>query len=125
MAAAPADFESARTFPHKIKKNAKGLSLELKPTVDILRSLGERKKHQLLIGFALETENGISNARKKLKEKNLDLVVLNAANDPQSGFESDTNQVTVIRSGKKPQELPLMTKRDLAVKLLELIADLS
>ncbi|MCX6834217.1 MAG: phosphopantothenoylcysteine decarboxylase, partial [candidate division Zixibacteria bacterium] len=92
---------------------------------DILRSLGERRKHQLLIGFALETENGVANARKKLKEKNLDLIVLNSANDPQSGFESDTNQVTVIRSGKKPQELPLMTKRELAIKLLELIADLS
>jgi phosphopantothenoylcysteine decarboxylase/phosphopantothenate--cysteine ligase len=125
MAAAPADFEPARAFPQKIKKNAKGLSLELKPTVDILRTLGERKKRQLLVGFALETENGVANARKKLKEKNLDLIVLNSANDPQSGFESDTNQVTVIRSGQKPRKLPLMLKRDLAIKLLELIADLS
>lgn len=125
MAAAPADFESAKTFPHKIKKNAKGLNLDLKPTVDILRTLGKKKKHQLLVGFALETENGLANARRKLKEKNLDLIVLNSANDPQSGFESDTNQVKVIRLGKKPQELPLMTKRDLAVKLLEIIADLS
>ena len=124
-AAAPADFEPARTYPQKIKKNAKGLCLELKPTVDILRSLGERKKRQLLVGFALETENGVANARKKLKEKNLDLIVLNSAGDPQSGFESDTNQVTVIRSAKKLQVLPLMSKRDLAIKLLELIADLS
>ena len=124
MAAAPADFEPAKTFPHKIKKNAKGLSLELKPTVDILRTLGEKKKHQLLIGFALETENGVANARKKLKEKNLDMIVLNSANDPQSGFESDTNQVTIIRPGLKPQTIPLATKRALAVKLLELIADL-
>jgi phosphopantothenoylcysteine decarboxylase/phosphopantothenate--cysteine ligase len=124
MAAAPADFEPARTFPHKIKKNAKGLSLEFKPTVDILRSLGERKKHQLLVGFALETENGVANARKKLKEKNLDLIVLNSPNDPQSGFESDTNQVTVIHPGKKPQNLPLMSKHELAVRLIRLIADL-
>ena len=125
MAAAPADFEPARTSPHKIKKNDNGLRLDLQPTVDILRTLGEKKKRQILVGFALETDNGVANARRKLREKNLDLIVLNSAGDPQSGFESDTNQVTIIRSGKKPQVLPLMSKRDLAFKLLELIADLT
>jgi phosphopantothenoylcysteine decarboxylase/phosphopantothenate--cysteine ligase len=121
MAAAPADFEPTDTYPQKIKKQANGLTLNLKPTVDILQTLGKKKKHQLLVGFALETENGVANARKKLTEKNLDLIVLNTAGDPQSGFESDTNKVIVIRPGMKPLVFPLTGKRELAGKLLELL----
>jgi len=122
MAAAPADFEPATKATRKIKKGPAGLHLELTPTVDILAELGARKKKQVLVGFALETENGVDNARKKLKAKNLDLIVLNSPRDPESAFDYDTNRVTIIRPGRRPVAWPLMWKNELAVKLLEIIA---
>ena len=87
-----------------------------------MERLGRRKKKQLLVGFALETENGTTNARRKLKAKNLDLILLNSANDPGVGFDSDTNQVTLIRPGRKPERWSQMAKSSLATKLLEKIA---
>jgi len=122
MAAAPADFEPAAKATRKIKKGPAGLRLDLKPTVDILAELGARKKKQVVVGFALETENGVDNARKKLKAKNLDLIVLNSPRDPESAFDYDTNRVTIIRPGRRPEAWPLLSKNELAVKLLEIIA---
>ena len=122
MAAAPADFMPTEVVSRKIKKGRAGSSLDLKPTVDILERLGRRKKKQLLVGFALETENGVANARKKLKAKNLDLVLLNSPCDPHSAFDHDTNQVTLIRPGRRPERWELMPKAEVACKLLELVA---
>jgi phosphopantothenoylcysteine decarboxylase/phosphopantothenate--cysteine ligase len=119
MAAAPADYAPAEISDQKIKKTTTAPALGLKPTIDILERLGRRKSKQLLIGFALETENGLANARKKLKAKNLDLILLNSACEPGSGFDSDTNQVTLIRPGRKPEVWDNMTKLSVAAKLLE------
>jgi len=122
MAAAPADFTPAKPARRKIKKSGADLTLALEPTVDILAKLGARKKHQVLVGFALETENGLVNARKKLRAKNLDLIVLNSISDSHSAFDRDTDRVTIIRPGRKPEAWPLLPKSELAVKLVEIIA---
>ncbi len=122
MAAAPADYAPAEVSDQKIKKATASRQLALKPTIDILERLGRRKKSQLLVGFALETENGVANARLKLKSKNLDLIVLNSACEPGSGFDSDTNRVTLIQPGRKPEEWALESKTSIATKLLEKLA---
>lgn len=121
MAAAPADYTPSNVLDQKIKKSGADSTLSLKPTIDILERLGHRKKKQLLVGFALETENGVANARKKLKLKNLDLILLNSPCDPGSGFDHDTNQVTLIRPGRKPDQWPLQNKDALAGRLLDVI----
>lgn len=122
MAAAPADFTPSRKAAQKIKKSGQGLELELIPTVDILREVAQRKRtEQIVVGFALETENGESNASKKLKEKNLDLIVLNSPIDPDSAFGSDNNKVTIIRPNRKPEPWPHQSKQEVALNLLELI----
>lgn len=123
MAAAPADFSPGQQAKQKIKKSGAELQLSLQPTVDILKEAGvKKKKGQVLVGFALETENGVANARKKLKEKNLDLIVLNNPRDKGSAFDHDTNKVTLIRPGRKPEEWQLLPKSSLAVNLLEYLA---
>ncbi len=122
MAAAPADYTPKSVVDHKIKKQAASLQLNLKPTVDILKTMGaKKKKGQILVGFALETENGVANARRKLHEKNLDLVVLNNPCDERSAFEHDTNRVTLVLPGGKPQKWPLLSKTEVARKLLDLL----
>jgi phosphopantothenoylcysteine decarboxylase/phosphopantothenate--cysteine ligase len=83
-----------------------------------------KKKGQVLVGFALETENGLANARKKLKDKRLDLVVLNDATEEGAAFESDTNKVTLVFPRKKPQKWPMASKSELSFKLLEVVAGL-
>ena len=124
MAAAPADFTPAAPKSRKIKKGEAGLDLELKPTIDILARLGARKKRQVLVGFALETDHGPANARKKLKAKNLDLIVLNSPSDPNSAFDFDTNQVTIIRPGRRPEVWKLLPKSAVAARLINLITEL-
>jgi len=122
MAAAPADFIPGKIAAQKMKKATAGYSLALQPTVDILREVAAKKKgSQVVVGFALETENALANARKKLKEKNLDMVVLNQPGK-QTGFVSDTNRVTLLIPGKKPEKWSLMHKSEIACKLLEKIA---
>ncbi len=124
MAAAPSDFASPKTTSHKIKRTSAGLDLTLEPTVDILRSISELKSdHQVVAGFALETDNGITNARKKLREKNLDMIVLNSPGNA-TGFDSDTNQVTIIQPRRKPQEWPLLSKQEISGKLIDVLASL-
>jgi len=102
MAAAVSDFTVINKQKRKIKKTGERITLELEPTTDILKELGKiKKKDQVLVGFALETDNEIENAKTKLKEKNLDFIVLNSLNDLGSGFGVDTNKVTIIsRKGK-------------------------
>lgn len=122
MAAAPADFTPGKVAAQKMKKAAAGYTLALQRTIDILKEVAAKKKgSQVVVGFALETENALANARKKLKEKNLDMVVLNQPGK-QTGFVSDTNRVTLLIPGKKPEKWPLMDKREIACKLLEKVA---
>lgn len=123
MAAAPADYAPETVAREKLKKGPQSTNVTLTPTVDILKVLGLRKKPgQLLIGFALETENGVRNARKKLTEKNLDLIVLNETTDEHPAFDSDTNRITLLAPGKKPEVWSLLDKHMIAVKLLEIVA---
>ncbi len=123
MAAAPADFAPSEAAVHKIKKQQAEMQLSLSPTVDILKAMGERKKDgQVLIGFALETDNAVANARKKLESKNLDMIVLNNPLDANSAFDHDTNKVTIILPEGEPEEWPLEDKAQVAFKLLEKIS---
>lgn len=125
MAAAPADFRPAKRRAEKIKKNDGLNSLPLEPTPDILKSLiGRKKKGQRIIGFAVETENGPANARRKLVEKQLDMIVLNNPNDKGAAFDHETNQVTVFVPGKRQIRWELMSKSELSSKLLDYIANL-
>jgi len=124
MAAAPADFRPAEKANVKIKKGRGGARIELEQTEDILRStIPKRKKKSLIVGFALETGDGVRNARDKLKSKDLDLIVLNDATEPGAGFGVDTNRVTLIDRAGKEEELQLMSKIDLAEVLLDRIEE--
>jgi phosphopantothenoylcysteine decarboxylase / phosphopantothenate---cysteine ligase len=115
MAAAVADYKPKKVAENKIKKSDQSLLLELESTKDILKSLGKIKtEDQILVGFALETENREQNALKKLNEKNLDFVVLNSSNEPGSGFGHDTNKVTIIQKNGLIKEFSLRSKRDVA-----------
>jgi len=87
--------------------------------------MGQRKKRgQVLVGFALEPDGGVDNARKKLKAKNLDLIVMNNPREEGAAFDHDTNRVTILRPGKKPEQLPLMAKSELAFRLLADVSSL-
>jgi len=120
MAAAPADFRPAKEAQQKIKKGKAAPKIEMEETEDILKStISKRKKKSLIVGFALETTDGIRNAREKLKAKGLDLVVLNDATEPGAGFGVDTNRVTLIGRNGKEDKLDLMSKTDLAEILLD------
>ncbi len=123
MAAAPADYIPAEYSKSKLKKSGAKSSLALKPSKDIIASLGRKKKNnQLLIGFAVETDNDIANATAKLEAKNLDMIILNNPNEAGAAFDHDTNVVTIIRPGQEPLKLELMSKADLSKKLLEFVA---
>ncbi len=123
MAAAPADYMPAQQSASKLKKGAGDTTIQLVPTPDILKEVAKNKSPQLtVIGFALETDNEITNAQKKLQEKNLDLIVVNSATAIGSGPDSDTNQVTLITPGGAPEVLPLMSKESLAEILVAKIA---
>ena len=120
MAAAPADFRPVSEATQKIKKGKSAPKIELEETEDILKStIAKRKKKSLIVGFALETTDGLKNAKDKLKSKALDLVVLNNAGEPGAGFGVDTNRVTVIGRNGKQEDLQLMSKTDLAEVLLD------
>ena len=124
MAAAPADFRPAAPAQQKIKKGKSAPELVLEPTEDILKSTIERrKKGSVIVGFALETNDGITNATGKLASKQLDLIVLNDATESGAGFGVDTNRVTLIDRGTKRDELPLMTKAEVAEILLDRIEE--
>jgi phosphopantothenoylcysteine decarboxylase/phosphopantothenate--cysteine ligase len=124
MAAAPADFRPAERSNEKIKKGRGAPRIELQATQDILKStIPKRKKKSLVVGFALETGDGLRNAREKLESKQLDLVVLNDATEPGAGFGVDTNRVTLIDRHGKEEALELMSKIDLAEVLLDRIEE--
>lgn len=123
MAAAVLDFRAKRVAASKIKKTGAGLTLELAPTEDFLAELGKVKGERVLVGFAMETENGVANARKKLEAKNLDLIVLNDLTVEGAGFGADTNVVTLIDRDGSAQDLPKMSKREVADRILDRVRE--
>lgn len=115
MCAAVADFTPVHSADNKIKRGQANLNIEMKPTLDIAAALGKIKKpNQVLVGFALETENEKENARGKLKKKNLDFIVLNSLNHTGAGFGCDTNKVTVLRSDGSETEYEIKPKTEVA-----------
>lgn len=127
MSAAVADYTPKMAAPEKIKKNGeKEFTLTLVPTPDIAAQLGKIKKaNQVLVGFALETENEAVNAQKKLESKNFDFIVLNSLNDKGAGFGYDTNRVTIVQRNGKTNPFDLKPKtevaHDIANELLQLL----
>ncbi len=122
MAAAVADYQPAEAVGQKIKRRREGLSLSLVPTPDILAELGQREG-LVKVGFAAESEDLLANARRKLEEKGLDLIVANDITAEGCGFGSDTNKVTLL-DGESEEELPLMEKYDVAARVFDRVAAL-
>ena len=117
-AAAVADYRPKVVATQKIKKNDASFNIELEKTQDILASLGQTKKNQFLIGFALETENEIENAKLKIQKKNLDLIVLNSLQDHGAGFGKPTNKVTFIDNNFNIEPLELKLKEQVATDII-------
>ncbi len=122
MAAAVSDYKPAQYINKKIKKEDKFLSIPLTENPDILISLKDKKK--IKVGFALETDNELKNAMNKLKSKNIDMIILNSLRDIKSGFERDTNKITIIHKSGKRLEFPLMSKFQVANKILQEIKNI-
>lgn len=120
-AAAVADYRPSTVAAQKIKKAESSLTIELEKTTDILASLGEIKKSQFLIGFALETENEIENAQQKIRKKNLDLIVLNSLQDEGAGFGKPTNKITFIDNSFTIEPMQLKSKEAVAEDIINKI----
>ena len=124
LSAAVADFRPETAADQKIKKNPENdtLTLKLVKTDDILKSVGSKKtENQVVVGFALETENGLDNAKKKLHTKNIDLIVLNEMNESGVGFKTKTNKVSIITKDDKITEFDLKPKNEVALDVLDAI----
>ena len=119
LSAAVADFTPSKVALHKIKKKEETLTIQLNKTKDILASLGEIKSNKYLVGFALETQNELENAKTKLNKKNLDLIVLNSLNDKGAGFKLDTNKITLISKDNKTATFKVKTKKKVANDILQ------
>jgi phosphopantothenoylcysteine decarboxylase/phosphopantothenate--cysteine ligase len=125
MAAAVADYKPKNKAEQKIKKADDALEISLVKNKDILAHLGQVKAEgQILVGFALETDNEMANALQKLKKKNADFIVLNSLQDVGAGFGSDTNKVTIIAKDGSSNELPLMSKKETATAIIQTITNL-
>lgn len=126
MCAAVADYAPANALNSKIKRETDEIpTIQLVKNPDIAATLGQKKHQgQTLVGFALETDNGIENAKRKIQSKNLDMIVLNMLSDPGAGFGTDTNRVTIITCQGETTSLPLMQKSEVAVSILEHIVKL-
>ena len=123
MCAAVADYAPETVSDVKLKRSGEERVLRLKPNPDIAAELGRRKRAgQYLVGFALETNDGESNARSKMAKKNLDFIVLNSLRDAGAGFRCDTNKVTVIGREGEPVEIPCKLKTEVAVDIVDLLA---
>ncbi|MGM1429430.1 bifunctional phosphopantothenoylcysteine decarboxylase/phosphopantothenate--cysteine ligase CoaBC [Sphingobacterium lactis] len=122
MSAAVADYTPTEVADQKIKKKAEDFSIALQKTTDILATLGAQKRpDQVLVGFALETNNELENAKDKLKRKNLDFIVLNSMQDKGAGFAHDTNKVTVIQKDGQVMAFDLKSKEEVAIDICHLI----
>ncbi|MFT6715548.1 MAG: phosphopantothenoylcysteine decarboxylase/phosphopantothenate--cysteine ligase [Saprospiraceae bacterium] len=120
MTAAVADYTAKETHEHKVKKKDEELSIELKRTEDILKYFGfQKKSKQLLVGFAMETQNELENAQGKLSNKNADLIVLNSLKDKDAGFKHDTNKVIFVSNSAEPKAFELKSKRDIATDVVD------
>ncbi|WP_139959294.1 bifunctional phosphopantothenoylcysteine decarboxylase/phosphopantothenate--cysteine ligase CoaBC [Flavicella sediminum] len=115
--AAVADYTPTEVADQKIKKKGSAMEIVLKPTKDILASMGALKKQQFLVGFALETNNEVENAKGKLVRKNLDLIVLNSLQDKGAGFAGDTNKISIIDTKNNISEFPLKSKDRVAIDI--------
>lgn len=126
MSAAVADYRPAEPAPNKLKKKEENLHITLEPTVDILKTLAAHKrKGQIFVGFALETDNEERNALHKLQQKNADMIVLNSLRDEGAGFNVPTNKVSLLRPNCPILSLPLMSKEDTAERIVqEILTDL-
>lgn len=126
MAAAVADYTPKTISSTKIKKSDNDWSIDLQKTQDVLKWVGEHKqKEQFLVGFALETNNEVDNAKKKLIKKNLDFIVLNSLQDKGAGFKRNTNKITILRKDNKKVEFELKSKEDVALDILNQIIELN
>ena len=124
MAAAVSDYKPKKFTPYKIKKGNEDVILEMVKNPDILKQLGKNKEHQVLVGFAAETNELIENAREKLVSKNLDMIVANDVSAPHAGFRCDTNIVKILYKTGEIEELPCMPKEDLASLIWDRIENL-
>ncbi|MDR2802092.1 MAG: bifunctional phosphopantothenoylcysteine decarboxylase/phosphopantothenate--cysteine ligase CoaBC [Prevotellaceae bacterium] len=124
LCAAVADYTPEKKSAHKIKREKEPLSITLKPTADIAAALGEqKKKNQVTVGFALETDNELANAQKKLQTKNLDMIVLNSLNDAGAGFGGDTNKITIIKKDGTVATYPVQPKYKVAEIIIDTVVD--
>jgi phosphopantothenoylcysteine decarboxylase/phosphopantothenate--cysteine ligase len=125
MAAAVADYTPALVSSQKIKKSSDDMKIDLVQTKDILKEIGKLKlPHQILVGFALETDNEEANALKKLKEKNLDFIVLNSLKNEKTGFGYDTNQIQILEKNGAITHFDLKLKQQVAVDIADKIIEL-
>ncbi|HIJ78029.1 MAG: bifunctional phosphopantothenoylcysteine decarboxylase/phosphopantothenate--cysteine ligase CoaBC [Desulfobulbaceae bacterium] len=128
-AAAVSDYRPASTYDHKVKKGQPSLQFELIANPDILKELGQDKKNSgcvtpLLVGFAAESQNHLEEGSRKLREKNLDMIVINDIGGANTGFEVDTNRVTMIDRNNGREELPLLSKEETAHRILDRLLQL-
>ena len=124
LAAAVADYKPRIFADSKIKKNKDNLTLELTKTPDIAASLGKKKSDgQIIVGFALETDNEFENARKKLYSKNFNMIVLNSLNDPGAGFGHDTNKISILDKDNNTREYELKSKTGVAKDIVDAIVE--
>jgi phosphopantothenoylcysteine decarboxylase/phosphopantothenate--cysteine ligase len=123
-AAAVADYRPKQTATHKIKKTGDSLVLELEKNPDILSELGQRKQKQFLVGFAAETQDLLTHAKEKLSRKNLDMIVANDVTLPGAGFNTDTNIAKLIFRNGDVEDLPLISKDELARVILDKVSQL-
>ena len=121
MCAAVADYTPSEVSPLKLKKKIAELSISLKQTKDIAAEIGRVKGDKLLVGFALETDNEVSNALSKLERKNMDIIVLNSLQDKGAGFGYDTNKVTIISKNGDITPFPLSSKSEIAITIVDKI----
>ena len=122
MAAAIADYTPLNYSDSKIKKKEGDLSISLKRTTDILAHLGENKTNQTLVGFALETNNELENAKGKMERKKLDFIILNSLNDKGAGFAGDTNKISIIDANNKVTQFELKSKFEVAADILNYLS---
>jgi len=123
-AAAVSDYRPGETSLSKIKKSNETLTMTLERNPDILASVGEEKGNRILVGFAMETEDLVENAQRKLVSKNLDLIVANDLSEPGAGFRHDTNAVRILDREGGDETLPLMDKKEVADRVIDRVVAL-
>lgn len=121
MTAAVSDFRPVTRHAHKEKKDAASMSIEFERTTDILKTMTERKAHQIVVGFAAETKDVVTYAKKKLESKNLDFIVANEVGQPGAGFAADTNEVLLIAADGSSVKLGPSSKAAIAKELIQLV----